>query len=257
MVVLGALMLGAAFQLLLDGMSKMSTTPSELAGSLLGGAATDPANARQAALFEGLAKTLNGLDPRAWRIYGLAKIALAGLLLYTVAALWTNDRRGQKAAVAAAWAGIAYQVGSAAFLIGYVRPGVLAVAPAWVDALVAAEPEGPPAEPLPPTPEDCEEYTGNRQTGCTLLAEFDFGLEHMPALDNLWTRESGWNHQASNPSSGAYGIPQALPGSKMASVAADWETNPATQIRWGLGYIRDRYGNPTGAWEFFQANGWY
>ena len=146
MVVLGALMLGAAFQLLLDGMSKMSTTPSELAGSLLGGAATDPANARQAALFEGLAKTLNGLDPRAWRIYGLAKIALAGLLLYTVAALWTNDRRGQKAAVAAAWAGIAYQVGSAAFLIGYVRPGVLAVAPAWVDALVAAEPEGPPAE---------------------------------------------------------------------------------------------------------------
>ena len=146
MVVLGALMLGAAFQLLLDGMSKMSTTPSELAGSLLGGAASDPANARQAALFEGLAKTLNGLDPRAWRIYGLAKIALAGLLLYTVAAIWTNDRRGQKAAVAAAWAGIAYQVGSAAFLIGYVRPGVLAVAPAWVDALVAAEPEGPPAE---------------------------------------------------------------------------------------------------------------
>jgi hypothetical protein len=120
-----------------------------------------------------------------------------------------------------------------------------------------AEPEGPPAEPLPPTPEDCEEYTGNRQTGCTLLAEFDFGLEHMPALDNLWTRESGWNHQASNPSSGAYGIPQALPGSKMASVAADWETNPATQVRWGLGYIRDRYGNPTAAWEFFQANGWY
>jgi hypothetical protein len=79
----------------------------------------------------------------------------------------------------------------------------------------------------------------------------------MPALDALWSHESGWNHTAANPSSGAYGIPQALPGNKMASVASDWETNPATQIRWGLGYIRDRYGSPDAAWSYFQANGWY
>jgi hypothetical protein len=116
---------------------------------------------------------------------------------------------------------------------------------------------GPPAAPLPEVPEDCQEYSGNRQIGCTLLSEFGFGLDQMPALDALWSRESGWNHLAANQSSGAYGIPQALPGSKMGSVGSDWETNPATQIRWGLGYIRDRYGDPAGAWSFFQANGWY
>ncbi len=75
-------------------------------------------------------------------------------------------------------------------------------------------------------------------------------------LDNLWTRESGWRTTAAN-SSGAYGIPQALPGSKMASAGADWRTNPATQIRWGLGYISSRYGDPCGAWASFQSKGWY
>jgi hypothetical protein len=117
--------------------------------------------------------------------------------------------------------------------------------------------QGPPSAPVGPIPEDCEEYSGNRQIGCTLLAEFGFGIEEMPPLDALWSRESGWNHQASNSSSGAYGIPQALPGSKMSSAGSDWETNPATQIRWGLGYIQDRYGSPSAAWSFFQANGWY
>jgi hypothetical protein len=118
-------------------------------------------------------------------------------------------------------------------------------------------PQGPPAQPLPPVPADCAEYSGNREIGCSLLAEFGFDIDQMPALDALWSRESGWNHLAHNGSSGAYGIPQALPGNKMASVANDWETNPATQIRWGLGYISDRYGDPDAAWAFFQANGWY
>ena len=73
----------------------------------------------------------------------------------------------------------------------------------------------------------------------------------------LWAGESGWRWNAENPSSGAYGIPQALPGSKMASAGADWQTNPATQIEWGLGYIRDVYGSPCGAWGFKQSHGWY
>jgi murein DD-endopeptidase MepM/ murein hydrolase activator NlpD len=73
----------------------------------------------------------------------------------------------------------------------------------------------------------------------------------------LWTRESNWSYRANNPSSGAYGIPQALPGSKMASAGSDWRTNPATQIRWGLGYIRARYGTPCGAWAHSQSTGWY
>lgn len=76
-------------------------------------------------------------------------------------------------------------------------------------------------------------------------------------LDSLWTRESGWNYQAMNPSSGAYGIPQALPGSKMASAGADWRTNPVTQMRWGLDYIASRYGTPCAAWGHSQNTGWY
>jgi hypothetical protein len=73
----------------------------------------------------------------------------------------------------------------------------------------------------------------------------------------LWSKESGWNHFAQNRSSGAYGIPQALPGEKMASAGADWATNPETQIRWGLGYIEARYGSPCAAWGHSQQKNWY
>ncbi|MFC7548235.1 lytic transglycosylase domain-containing protein [Plantactinospora sp. GCM10030261] len=116
------------------------------------------------------------------------------------------------------------------------------------------------ASPKPftgPIPASCNEYSGNRKTGCALLLDKGFKIDQMPCLDKLWDKESGWNHKASNPSSGAYGIPQALPGSKMGSVADDWRTNPATQITWGLGYIKGRYGNPCGAWAHSQDVGWY
>lgn len=77
-------------------------------------------------------------------------------------------------------------------------------------------------------------------------------------LVNLWNRESGWNAAVSNASSGAYGIPQALPGSKMSAAGADWQTNAATQIDWGINYyIAPRYGTPCGAWDHSEANGWY
>jgi hypothetical protein len=76
-------------------------------------------------------------------------------------------------------------------------------------------------------------------------------------LVNLWNRESGWRHTADNPTSSAYGIPQALPGSKMASAGADWKTNPETQIKWGLKYIDKRYETPCGAWSAFKKKGWY
>jgi hypothetical protein len=76
-------------------------------------------------------------------------------------------------------------------------------------------------------------------------------------LDALWARESGWDVHASNPSSGAYGIPQALPGSKMSAFGSDWQSNPVTQIEWGLDYIDGRYGSPCGAWNTFQSQGWY
>jgi len=73
----------------------------------------------------------------------------------------------------------------------------------------------------------------------------------------LWSKESGWNHFAMNSRSGAYGIPQALPGAKMASAGEDWATNPETQIRWGLGYIEARYGHPCAAWGHSQVRNWY
>ncbi|MFE0625582.1 transglycosylase SLT domain-containing protein [Streptomyces sp. NPDC058864] len=76
-------------------------------------------------------------------------------------------------------------------------------------------------------------------------------------FSNIVTRESGWNYTATNASSGAYGLVQALPGSKMASAGADWRTNPGTQIKWGLNYMNSRYGSPCGAWSFWQANHWY
>ncbi|MFE9834089.1 lytic transglycosylase domain-containing protein [Streptomyces sp. NPDC005551] len=76
-------------------------------------------------------------------------------------------------------------------------------------------------------------------------------------LDALAVRESGWNVHATNPSSGAYGIPQALPGSKMASAGADWRTNGVTQVKWMLSYVNGRYGSACGAWNFWQSHHWY
>ena len=84
-----------------------------------------------------------------------------------------------------------------------------------------------------------------------------WGDDQFACLVALWNRESGWRVNAYNAGSGAYGIPQSLPGSKMGSVAPDWETNPATQIIWGLNYIGGRYGNPCGAWEHSESVGWY
>ncbi|WP_329461036.1 transglycosylase SLT domain-containing protein [Streptomyces sp. NBC_01431] len=77
------------------------------------------------------------------------------------------------------------------------------------------------------------------------------------AFSKIVSHESGWNHTATNSSSGAYGLVQALPASKMASAGADWKTNPATQIKWGLDYMNSRYGSPVGAWNFWQAHHWY
>lgn len=122
------------------------------------------------------------------------------------------------------------------------------------EAAAAAAAPKPYAGPIPAS---CNEYSGARRTGCAILLDKGFSLSEMPCLDKLWTKESGWNYKAHNESSGAYGIPQALPGSKMATVADDWRTNPATQIIWGLGYIKDRYGTPCKAWQHSQDAGWY
>ena len=96
-----------------------------------------------------------------------------------------------------------------------------------------------------------------RQTARNMLGHFGWGGRQFSPLDKLWNRESSWNKYAYNPSSGAYGIPQAVPGSKMASAGKHWRSNATTQIRWGLGYIKGRYGYPRAAWEHELAYGWY
>jgi len=103
----------------------------------------------------------------------------------------------------------------------------------------------------PPDPRTAQSIAYNMMGGFGFPPKTYFGC-----LLDLWQRESGWNYIAEN-ASGAFGIPQALPGSKMASAGADWQTNPATQIRWGLGYIKGQYGNPCSAWAFEEANNYY
>ena len=90
----------------------------------------------------------------------------------------------------------------------------------------------------------------------SMLGSYGWSASQFSCLDSLWAHESGWSATAANPD-GAYGIPQALPGSKMASAGADWQTNAATQIRWGLGYIKGLYGSPCGAWSHEEATGSY
>ena len=90
-----------------------------------------------------------------------------------------------------------------------------------------------------------------------MLGQFGWSSGQFSCLQPLWEHESGWNVTAENPTSGAYGIPQALPGSQMSSAGADWQTDAATQIRWGLTYIQGRYGSPCGAWSNEQQVNWY
>jgi hypothetical protein len=89
------------------------------------------------------------------------------------------------------------------------------------------------------------------------MAQQIVGSGQYMCFSNIVTRESGWNYTAVNPSSGAYGLVQANPGTKMASVASDWRTNPATQIKWGLNYMNSRYGSPCDAWEYWQVHHFY
>ena len=114
---------------------------------------------------------------------------------------------------------------------------------------------GAPIEFVPPNPASAQGIAFN------MLPSFGFANSgtnsQWTCLLDLWNRESGWRYNATNATSGAYGIPQALPGSKMATSGADWMTNPATQINWGLGYIKNRYGNPCGAWAMEEAQGFY
>ena len=99
---------------------------------------------------------------------------------------------------------------------------------------------------------------GAREVAKVLMADkYGWGDKQYACLDGLWTKESKWNYRASNKRSGAHGIPQALPATKMESVGTDWRTNPVTQISWGLRYIESRYETPCGAFAKFKRTNWY
>jgi hypothetical protein len=122
----------------------------------------------------------------------------------------------------------------------------------------ATGPIGPPGAPVGPIPPECSAaYVGHRATGCALLRQAGWSMDEMVCLNKLWNKESNWRVEAYNKSSGAMGIPQAVPGTKMAKFGSDYRTSAATQIRWGLSYIRGRHGSPCGAWAHSQSKGWY
>ncbi|MET0989165.1 MAG: lytic transglycosylase domain-containing protein [Glaciihabitans sp.] len=140
------------------------------------------------------------------------------------------------------------------------------------DTFAIEEPPPPPPPPPPPvvvassgssSKSAAAPAAGNpdpgsaKATAKAMLEARGWNSDQYNCLVSLWNKESGWNMYAQNKSSGAYGIPQALPGSKMASAGSDWATNAATQISWGLGYISGRYQTPCGAWTHSQAVGWY
>jgi hypothetical protein len=129
--------------------------------------------------------------------------------------------------------------------------------------LASRQPTGAPAAPGSPSsaatgPLAAPPNPGTAQSiAWHMLSQFGWNPQtYFSCLNNIWTRESGWLWNAQN-ASGAYGIPQALPGSKMQSAGLDWMTNPATQIKWGLGYIQSTYGDPCSAWAFWQGHSYY
>jgi septal ring factor EnvC (AmiA/AmiB activator) len=148
-------------------------------------------------------------------------------------------------------------------------PGAAGPAPANPDPVKPAPVNpapapAPPAQPVPPPvvvpsvpggavndPAGAKSYAAGR------LGAYGWGQDQFLCLAQLWTKESNWQTTATNPYSGAYGIPQALPPGKYASAGSDWLTSYRTQVDWGLGYIRDRYGSPCGAWSHSMANNWY
>ncbi|MFI5697348.1 hypothetical protein ACIA58_36155 [Kribbella sp. NPDC051586] len=103
-----------------------------------------------------------------------------------------------------------------------------------------------------------KKYEGTpKEVAMNLLPDHGWSQSQFSCLEKLWNKESRWRTDADNPTSTAYGIPQALPGNRMAAYGKDWRTNPVTQIKWGLDYIEATYGSPCSAWGHSQAKGWY
>jgi hypothetical protein len=164
---------------------------------------------------------------------------------YAVAQWTAAQKRAAKQAAAARAVAAAAAAASAA-AVG-----------ATATAAAASQSPAPSAPPQPTATATALASSGSpQQIAEAMLGSFGWSSSQFACLDPLWAQESGWSVTAENPS-GAYGIPQALPGAKMVSAGPDWQTSAATQIKWGLGYIKDIYGSPCAAWAHEQATGWY
>ena len=176
----------------------------------------------------------------------------------------TAEAEVVKASTAVADRIAAEQAAAAAAAAGQAAAAAQAAADAQAQAAAqAAAPKPAAPKPVAPAPAPPRPAAPTNPSGAQAIArdmmasKYGWGADQLGCLVSLWNKESGWNVNAYNASSGATGIPQALPGSKMASTGADWATNPATQISWGLNYIAERYGDPCGAWYKSVASGWY
>jgi hypothetical protein len=153
----------------------------------------------------------------------------------------------------------------AALVAGMAAPSALAGPPARSSAAAAAGPAGTTAalrqaqvaSVLAPAANTPPAGLTPQQVARKMLRSFGWTAGQFRYLNLLWEAESSWNVSAENPSTGAYGIPQAVPGTKMASAGPDWQTDAATQISWGLSYIKAAYGSPRTAWEHEVTDGWY
>ena len=135
-------------------------------------------------------------------------------------------------------------------------PGRPAPAPDPAPAPAPAPTPTPPA-PEPPPAQVVDDPAAAQAYASGQMGAYGWDQAQFRCLVNLWHRESNWRTSALNPYSGAYGIPQSLPGSKMAAAGPDWRTSYRTQINWGLSYIASRYGSPCGAWDHSERKGWY
>ncbi|MGO4191978.1 hypothetical protein AB4Y67_09940 [Arthrobacter sp. YAF17] len=154
-----------------------------------------------------------------------------------------------------------FPTGGAAAQSTEVKPAE-APAPAAAPALAAAPAPAPapaaaPAPAPAPAPVAIDDPAGAQAYAASQLGSHGWAVDQMQCLTKLWTKESDWKTTATNKSSGAYGVAQALPAEKMASAGADYRTNYRTQINWGLKYVKDRYGSPCGALNFHYAHNWY
>jgi hypothetical protein len=170
-------------------------------------------------------------------------------------AQWTAAQKRAAKQAAAARAAAAASAVAATMPAGTI--GATATAVATATAATAVKSPAPSAAPQPTATATAAARSGSpEQIAEAMLGSFGWASSQFSCLEPLWARESGWSVTAENPS-GAYGIPQALPGAKMASAGPDWQTSAATQIKWGLGYIKDTYGSPCAAWAHEEATGWY